>query len=283
MGLSPPIEILKKLIKTKDKKLPHLKLKNTEFYYELHGDGHPLVLVTGFGGDHLFWSPILDDLKQNFQVLVFDNRGMGQSGEQDPFLLTAEIMAEDVLGIIKTLGLKKPHVLGQSMGGTIVQVLAAHYPDEISKLAILNSTMKWRKAMLLGIKSTLNVMRDGCPFDTFFELLLALVHGEAFLQNADKVAFLRSLFLNNPHPPALVSLERQYHALEKFDSRDYISNIQAPTLVVSGLWDIISLPEESRALAQNIAHATLVELQCGHGITAEIPAELTKVLKEFLI
>ncbi|MCX7123824.1 MAG: alpha/beta fold hydrolase [Gammaproteobacteria bacterium] len=263
--------------------MPHIRLNSTEFYYELSGKGHPLVFVTGYAADHFFWSPILAELEKHFQVLVFDHRGVGQTRDQESHPLTAQIMAEDVLGLIKALGLKKPHIVGQSMGGTIVQHLAAHHPDTISKLAILNSTLKWRKAMLLGLQSMLNVMRDGCPFDTFFDLNLSWVYGEAFLQNQTKVAFLKNLFLNNSNPPTLPSLERQYHTLTAFDGRPTLAKIKAPTLVVSGLEDIISLPYESREIAEGIPGSKLVELFCGHGITAEMPEELAQVLKEFLL
>lgn len=248
--------------------MPHLRLNNTEFYYELSGKGHPLVLVAGYAVDHFFWSPLLTELKKHFQILTFDHRGVGQTRDQNNTPLTAKIMAEDLLGLIKALDLTKPHVVGQSMGGTIVQHLAAHHPEEISKLAILNSTLKWRTAMLVGFRSMLKIMRDDCPFDTLFDLNLSWIYGEAFLQNKAKVECLRTLFLNNPQPPTLVDLERQYHALIEFDGHAHLSKIKAPTLVVSGLEDIISLPYESREIAEGIPGAELIELFCGHGIIA---------------
>lgn len=262
--------------------MPHLKINNTAFYYELSGKGQPLVLISGYAADHFFWQPILAEMEKHFQVLIFDHRAIGQTQDGDTFPLTAQIMADDIMNLVKALGLKKPHIVGQSMGGTIAQNIAVRYPDEISKLVILNSTLKWRQAMLLGLKSMLNVQRENGSFDTVFELILSWVYGEAFLNNPTQVEFLRSVFLNNPYPQSLANQERQYAALVEFDGRNHASQIKADTLVVSGLEDVISLPAESKEIAESIPHAKLVELQCGHGITGEMPKELSQILTQFL-
>ena len=162
--------------------MPHIKINDAEFYYELHGKGSPLVLIAGYASDHSFWMPIISKLDQDFQVLIFDHRAIGQTKEAGHFPLTADIMAEDVMQLIRAVGFVKPHIVGQSMGGTVAQRIAARYPNEISKLVILTSTLKWRQSMLLGLKSILNVQREQGSFDTVFELM-------------------RALFLNNPFPP----------------------------------------------------------------------------------
>lgn len=261
--------------------MPSIKIKNTDFYYELHGKGHPLILVSGYAADHQFWMPVLPALAERFQVLIFDNRAIGRTQDRGQFPLTAEMMADDVMALGKVLSLHQPHVVGQSMGGTIVQSLAARYGKEISKVAILNSTTKWRRAMLLGLKTMISLRKEKVSFDTYFECVISWVFGEAFLQDAKKVDHLRSLFIKNPYPPSIEDQERQYAALVEFDGREALRQITAPTLVVYGTEDVISLPYESKAIAAGIANAELVELNCGHGITNEIPEVLGELLLRF--
>ena len=109
-----------------------IKLNNANFYYELHGKGHPLILIAGYSGDHLVWMPLLENLSKQFQVLLFDNRGVGQTTD-DGRPLSAELMAQDVVALADALDLKKPHIVGQSMGGTIAQRVATHHSEKINK------------------------------------------------------------------------------------------------------------------------------------------------------
>lgn len=262
--------------------MPKININNAEFYYELHGQGEPVVLISGYGANHLFWFPILPLLSQHFQVLVFDNRAIGQTIDNSHFPLTAEFMANDTMALIKELGLKKPHIVGQSMGGTIAQNIAARFPTLINKLGILNSSAKWRQAMLRGLWS-MWLIRKANNFDCWFETNLAWVFGEEFLQNSEQVENLRLTILNDPYPQSVENQERQYAALTEFDGRAALKNITAKTLVSYGTQDIISLPSESKEIAENIMQAKLIEFDCGHGIVAEVPHELARTLIDFLM
>ena len=106
--------------------MPKILVNNAEFYYELNGTGQPLILISGYTCNHNFWHPILDTLSSKFQVLTFDNRGCGKTKDNSQPLL-AKLMADDVMALAKALGLKKPHIIGQSMGGTIAQTVASNY------------------------------------------------------------------------------------------------------------------------------------------------------------
>ena len=75
---------------------------------------------------------------------------------------------------------------------------------------------------------------------------------------------------------------RQFEALEVFDSRELVSTIKADTLVICGKQDVLSLPYESKELADSIPNATFHEIDCGHGMAAEEPRALTDLLIPFL-
>ncbi len=113
--------------------MPVTTANGLDLYYELHGQGDPLVLIAGFTCDHTFWEGILGKLAKQFQVLIFDNRGAGRSSCPDlPY--TVDDMALDAIALIESLQLKKPHLLGHSLGGCVAQAIA-YKKFEISKLA----------------------------------------------------------------------------------------------------------------------------------------------------
>jgi len=123
------------------------------------------------------------------------------------------------------------------------------------------------------------LMREkNIEFDLVFESTLPWIFGEAFLQSKEIVAGFKKLLLENPYPQSLDDQTRQFHVLSNFDGREQLNHIKAPTLIVHGTQDIISLPEESHHLAKNISQATLVEFDCAHGITLEKPKELADAL-----
>lgn len=96
-------------------------------HYEEHGEGQPLVLISGLGNDVGAWSRNLPGLARRYRVIVFDNRGSGQTGAPDgPW--TIRMMAADTAGLLDALEIDRTHVLGLSMGGYIAQELAARIP-----------------------------------------------------------------------------------------------------------------------------------------------------------
>jgi len=261
--------------------MPKIKINNCDFYYELHGHGQPIVLISGYSCDHTFWMPILEKLSQEFQVLLFDNRGIGQT-QDDGVELSADLLANDVVSLIDILNLPKPHIIGQSMGGTIAQRVATNYPDRISKLVIITSTAKWRQAALLGLKSILTLRKNNLDFDIIANALLPWLFGEDFLQDKNKVQMFKKLILEDPHPQSLENQIRQFQILEKFNGLNQLNKIKAPTLIIHGNEDILVLETESILLAEKISNANLITLNSAHGVTLESPQELANELIKFL-
>src|SRR5258708_4769767 len=106
--------------------MPFFKANGATIYYELHGEGPPLILIAGYTCDHSFWKPVLRDLAKNFTVLIYDNRGVGQTHDAGG-KLSAKLLADDVMAVAAALKFKAPHIVGHSMGGTIAISIAAEY------------------------------------------------------------------------------------------------------------------------------------------------------------
>ena len=237
--------------------MPMVTANNANFYYERHGAGQPLIFISGYTSDHVSWSPQLDRLSKDYEVIIFDNRGAGQTRD-DGCELSAELMADDVVALAAALQLEKPHVIGSSMGGTIAQQIAIRHPDKINKLGLMVTTAKWRHSMLMGTDSSLKLRELDIDFKIQFDAILGWVFGQEFLSKPGNIQFMWNRMVNNPFPQSLENQKRQYNVLKNHDVTGLLHKITVPTLVMYGDEDIISLQQESKYLAKHINDSKLV-------------------------
>ena len=104
------------------------------YYRTSHGGKRPLVLVHGFSDNGLCWTPTARDLEADYDVIMPDMRGHGLSQRVQPGENVD--MAADVAGLIRTLGLTRPGVVGHSMGAMITYQLGVRFPDLVSALVL---------------------------------------------------------------------------------------------------------------------------------------------------
>jgi pimeloyl-ACP methyl ester carboxylesterase len=104
--------------------------------YKLIGSGEPLVMIMGTGGTMDHWPrEIIEALSKKYQLILPDNRGMGYSTANN-VTFTYKLYADDVIGLLDALGVKKANVLGYSMGSKITQELLLEYPQRLNKAVI---------------------------------------------------------------------------------------------------------------------------------------------------
>ena len=118
--------------------MPYAEVKELSLYYELHGHGPPICLVEGIGYASWLWRSQIGPLSAKHQVLLFDNRDIGNSGlASRPY--TTRDLADDVAGRLNTLGIERAHLLGVSMGGFVVQEFALAYPERTLSLILVGT------------------------------------------------------------------------------------------------------------------------------------------------
>ncbi len=107
--------------------------------YKLIGSGQPLIMIVGCSGTMDHWpQEVIETLSKKYQLILLDNRGMGYSTAND-VTFTYKLFADDVIGLLDALGVKKANVLGHSMGSGITQELLLEYPQRLNK-AIISAT-----------------------------------------------------------------------------------------------------------------------------------------------
>src|SRR5258708_29746341 len=116
--------------------MPRVRAGEVELDVERGGEGPPLLLIMGMSGTALHWGEeLLEDLRRDFDVIAFDNRGVGARTRLDGEVTIRE-MADDAAALLGALEIDSAHVMGISMGGMIAQELALAHPELVRTLTL---------------------------------------------------------------------------------------------------------------------------------------------------
>ena len=248
-------------------------------YYEVHGQGPPLLLVPGLGGVGAFWSGHLQRLSEHFSVVLHDHRGTGQSSRTS-MRYTIEQMADDVAQLIVGLGYERAHLIGHSTGGVIGQSLAIDRPELIDRL-VLSAT--WTAAddyfrRLFDIRS--QVLRDA-GMAAYAQLSSLFMRPPWWIQeNMAAVLEEEARAAAASTPEIMLS---RIEAIVAYDRRDDLSRIAAPTLVLGAQDDLVTPVYHSETLAELIPGAELARLpDGGHYFPVVAAEEFQRAVLAFL-
>lgn len=263
--------------------MPTVKVGDINMYYEVHGEGEPLLLIMGLGVDVTGWEFFqIPEFSKRYRVIAFDNRGVGRTDAPDaPYSI--QMMADDTGRLLDALGVEKAHVLGLSMGGMIAQELALKYPQRVTSL-ILATTAARQSGLSAHICDTWRrMMEEGVSQETQLRNTLSWGFTDSFFENAEQVQVVIDTMLANPNPQPAYAFVRQVVACVEHDTRERIGQITAPTLVLVGKEDILLPVKLSEELAAGIPDAELVVLEgAGHGFPIEIADKFNQAVLEFL-
>lgn len=260
--------------------MPYLNIDNVQIYYEVHGSGPPLLLINGITADTRQWKPLIDRLKEDFQMISFDMRCSGKS-DKPTKAMSIEQHAHDAATLIKHLGYKKIHVLGFSMGGMVAQQMALLYPNIIDRLVFLSTAPS-----LSGphpISSEAYQMMHAKEFSTeLLHTIYQTIFGPRYRKSVSVKAYIQTkLADDNPQSPE--AYWNQLQALKKHDFVNRMGQIIHPALVIAGNCDTLIPPENSSWLCDHLPHAKLKLFDdVGHMIPLECPETLAKTVKQFL-
>jgi pimeloyl-ACP methyl ester carboxylesterase len=252
-------------------------------YYEIYGKGKPLLLIMGLGGHILDWGWILPKkLAEGRQVITFDNRGSGRSDQPAGPYTTAQ-MANDTIGLLESLGVERADVFGVSMGGMIAQEIAVRHPERVNRL-VLGATSPGGEAQVLAPPEVLAYLEPRLDLTLHEALWWSAPAGfpQKFI-DAHPDIVERKIQANMAYPSQLSAYQAQLAAYRAFDIGDRISEIRAPTLVLTGDSDILVPPENGRILAESIPGAELHAIEgAGHLFWISHPNETFSALAGFL-
>jgi aminoacrylate hydrolase len=263
-----------------------LKRPDVDLYYEVTGQGPPMLLIQGVGVVGDGWRPQVDALKHRFQTLIFDNRGIGKSIPCSA-PISIEAMAEDARALMDVAGWESAHVVGHSMGGVIAQQLALDCPQRIRSLSLLCTFARGKDAARLTPWVLWMTLRTRIGTRRMRRrAFLEMICPPAALQAADTDALaLRFAELIGrdlaDQPPILM---KQLMAMGRHDNYTRLGQLRdIPTFVISSEHDRIALPCYGQMLANAIPGARFELLRdASHGVPIHSSDRINERLLRFL-
>ena len=260
--------------------MPLADIGGRNLYYERRGSGAPLLLIQGMAGHHGIWGePLLTRLEQDFDVLVYDHRGVGDSTDV-PGQFTIAELAADALSLLAALDLRSAHVLGFSLGGMVAQELVLAAPERVRSLVFAATYAGGAGASLVapGAMQMLGAMNTG---DAIVAVRAAFTANLSPTYTADEKHFetFMTTALSVPVPVELVV--RQAQAAFVHDTSARLPSIKARTLVLHGTADQMLLSSNGEQIAALIPGARLHTFaDAGHLFWWERPDEAADLIRQ---
>jgi 3-oxoadipate enol-lactonase len=252
--------------------------------YEIRGSGPPLLLIMGYRLNSRAWPPdFIDALAKRFTLILFDNRGTGQSDKPTSGYALSNI-ARDICGLLEHLEIPSAHVLGYSMGGAVAQELACRHPECVRRLVLCATLCGGPRTVYAGPAVTA-VMRAlvGLSPEEAARRIATVTYVPAYLgENRERVE--RQMLREIVDPTPLHAADLQFQAFVDFDSSGALAALRAPTLVMTGDEDRLIPPRNSKLLAELIPDARLVILTgLAHRAIWEAAEECASLITDFLV
>lgn len=256
--------------------------KNLKLHYDVLGSGKPLVLIAGITCDNNHWLLIKSELSKSFQLIMPDNRGVGKSDTPEHSYIVAD-MATDIVALLDKLNLSKVSILGHSMGGAIAQYLACYYPERVEKLIISHSFIKFRASSIMFCQHDYLLVKLNASPEIRATAILPFIYSDDFIGNGANVQALINAIATTKSKQSLDSYKQQIYAISEFNSIDYIKEIKAETLVISGEFDKLAPFHDSQGIVNKLENAKFKIMPGAHVPMWETPEQYVNLITAFLL
>ncbi len=246
--------------------MPFAAVRGLQLYFERSGVGPPLLYISGTGSD-LRVAPSVPQgpLASRFDVLAYDQRGLGQSSKPAINYTMADY-ADDAAALLRSNGWNKAHVLGASFGGMVALELAIRHRDVVDRLVLACTSPGGRGGASYPLHELDHLDREArirqlIPIaDTRRDAAWATNNPDAY---ADLVR-LGSFDPYADEPGRREGSRRQLAARAGHDTFERLHHITAPTFIAAGRYDGLARPESQHAMARAIPNAELQFFEGGH-------------------
>jgi pimeloyl-ACP methyl ester carboxylesterase len=237
-------------------------------YVQFTGEGSPLVLLEGMGGDIPGWRRNIPTLAARHRVIAYDQRGNGRSVMPDAHVTMATFV-EDAVAMLDDAGEERAHLYGQSFGGMVAMEAALSHPDRVRSLVLACTHAGPRRAARSPDRAA-----KSRPYELLYSARFAREHPEHVAED---------LRVGSANPQRQFARRRQWEAIQAWDAWDRIHAIDRPTLVLHGTDDRLVPVENARRVASLIPGARLVLLEgAGHVYHSEQPEVADAAVLAFL-
>jgi 3-oxoadipate enol-lactonase len=245
--------------------MPTVSGNGIDIYYEVEGDGEPVVLIPYLAIDQACYAFQVAEYAKHFTCFTLDLRGAGRSGKPEG-RYTTELLADDVAAFMQAAGVERAHVAGLSLGAATGMWLAAKYPARVKSLS-LHSAWPATDPFLAAVVEGWQIMAQGLGSVT--EMAIKGIFPWCFTPElyAARPEYIESLaeFVRGRPMPSVEAFLRQSQAVLSHDARDALGSIQAPTLITFGRHDLVTSTRFADPLQKGIPGSELVVFEdCAH-------------------
>lgn len=268
-----------------------IEVDQVKIAYYTRGQGKPLFMINGFISTMSLWDPaLLEELEKHYQLILFDNRGVGLSTDTAENKTTIPQMADDVAGLIKGLGFSKANILGWSMGARIGQQLLIRHPELIDKaiLCAANPGGKYQDPTAPNVEEKLNnpnvpeMEKISLVFPDNEQGKLAAKESLARFKAAVEAGTIPNDFNVSKETMIRQNRARTVLWINDNDNFNALKNIKVPVLIADGRYDIVDLPKNSLIIANQIPYSWTAFLNGGHTFLFQEHKQFADLVQAFL-
>src|SRR5215472_10501577 len=234
--------------------MPRISINDGSLYYERHGAGFPVLMISGLGGLASFWQEQVAAFSRRYEVITHDSRGVGES---DPIRggYTVDRMAGDVIALMDRLEIARAHIMGHSTGGAIAQTLAIEHPNRVASI-VLSATWTKPDAYFRRMYGLRKEVLQRLGTSSYVQATTLFLYPSWWIaRNNEKLRQLEAQSLAN-FPPQEIALSR-IDAILAFDRTQGLARIRTPALVIGAEDDIVTPAYFSEELARLIPGAEI--------------------------
>jgi 3-oxoadipate enol-lactonase len=251
-----------------------VKVNGINIAYERRGRGEPLVLIHGYPLDRTTWNEVASLLESDYDLIIPDLRGMGQSDTMDK-TYTITDLASDIAGLLDHLKIQKAFIAGHSMGGYVALAFARAYPNRVRGLGMISSQVladpPERKEGRYKTASDVAEKGIGVVVDSMTTKLSADVRIQAFVREV----------MQRQKPVGVIGSLKAM--AERDDSSDLLKKIKFPVVIVHGDADALIPVERGREMKAALPSAHYAEVKgAGHMAIMENPKAVAEALRFLL-
>lgn len=239
--------------------MPFVTANGVRMYFEVAGEGEPLLLIAGNGMDHTAFRDQVPAFAPHFRCITYDLRGIGASDVPGSGY-TVPDLARDALALLAALGFSRAHVAGYSLGGAVGQQIAIDAPAAVRSLSLYATFSHVEPYLRRRYELLVKILLETTPelwamFTTFSAF------GEEYINAHDaeieREIALRTARWQGENAPSKVGLAGHYRAILAHEVRSRLPEIRCPTWIAVGSSDPVAPPSYARYLHAHIAESRL--------------------------
>jgi pimeloyl-ACP methyl ester carboxylesterase len=261
--------------------MPLAKAGQIELSYERAGEGPPLLLIMGMSGTQHHWGPrVLQELRRDFDTIVYDHRDAGDSTRTGaPF--TIADLAQDAAGLLSALEVDAAHVMGISMGGMVAQELALRHPERVRALTLGCTYCGGPDSELTSEEIFRGLAEATASGDRRRAIRAAWEANVSAAFAADEAEWERFLATGMRYGLPVAVIMEQLRAIYGHNTSERLGALQPPTLVVHGTDDLMLPVGNGHMIAGLVPGAKLEILEgIGHMFFLEQPERTAELVRE---